>query len=370
MKSSQPREPADKKARAVRKLKRHRVSRQPSGDAQEVLFPQLSRGRVELLKPNAEKPAIRKYVPPAGCDYEKEFERLGVIDLREPDSRKRCRIRNWSNRIICGDAASCLSLIPDASVACVVTSPPYWNTVDYGFSGQLGQARYEDYLADLLRVWKECERVLIPNGKLCTNTPIMPISKRVASDGHTRELKNLSSDIEQTILSHLSLRRYSLYIWQKQTTEKMFGSYPYPPNLYEQNTVEFISVLVKPGKPRKLPRSVKEASRLTEAEWMDLTKQVWWMFPEDIKRAQHPAPFPETLPNRLIAMYTFRAAGDFDGDLVFDPFCGTGATCLAAKRLGRNYLGIDLSPDFCIEAARRLKKASSDGNVSVVGNRA
>ena len=99
---------------------------------------------------------------------------------------------------------------------------------------------------ELLEVWRECERVLLPNGKLCINTPILPIPKAVMPDQHTRHLKNLNNDIEATILTQLSLERFSLYIWQKQTTEKMFGSYPHPPNIFEQNTVEFINVLVKP----------------------------------------------------------------------------------------------------------------------------
>ena len=67
-------------------------------------------------------------------------------------------------------------------------------------------------------------------------------------------------------------------------TEKMFGSYPFPPNLYERNYVEFIAVFVKPGAARKVPPKVKEASRLTQAEWMDLTRQIWWMYPDNVPR--------------------------------------------------------------------------------------
>jgi DNA modification methylase len=358
-----------KKDRAKRKLKRSRLARREKSQSQPSLFPQAPEGKVELLKPTAEEPALRRYIPAENTDHAAVFERLHIVDLREPEGRKRCRIRDWGNRIVCGDAAASLALVPDESAACVVTSPPYWNTVDYAADGQLGRTGYEEYLAQLLEVWRECERVLIPNGKLCINAPIMPISKKVLANGHTRELKNLANDIERTILDRLALRRFSLFIWQKQTTEKMFGSYPYPPNLYEQNTVEFINVFVKPGKPRKMEPAVKKASRLSETEWMDLTKQVWWMYPEDVKRAKHPAPFPEILPNRLIAMYTFAAAEDFPGDVVLDPFCGTGATCAAAKRLGRRYLGIDLGPDFCVESARRVRDITPDGKVALSGPR-
>jgi len=306
---------------------------------------------------------MRRFVP-AGEDVEAALAASRVIDWRrDPPVAALASLDALANRIICADAHEAMSRLPEASVDCVITSPPYWSFVDYGMSGQIGSGGYEAYLADLLRVWKQCERVLRPNGKLCINTPILPVPKAVMPEPHTRQLLNLSNDIEATILGQLSLRRFSLYIWQKQTTEKMFGSYPYPPNLYEQNTVEFINVFVKPGRPRRLPATVKEASRLTDHQWLNLTRQVWHMYPEDIRRARHPAPFPEALPNRLIAMYTFAAVPDFPGDLVLDPFNGTGATCAAAKRLGRRYLGIDLSPHFCLTAAERLRGARRDDRI-------
>jgi DNA modification methylase len=94
---------------------------------------------------------------------------------------------------------------------------------------------------------------------------------------------------------------------------------------------------------------------------MELTKQIWWMYPENIPRdTGHPAPFPEALPNRFINMYSFpRAPGTgFQGDIVLDPFAGWGTTCIAAKRLARRFVGIDLSPSFCNEAARRCESVS------------
>lgn len=282
-----------------------------------------------------------------------------------------------TNTIICEDALSALRRLPDESVHLAITSPPYWNMVDYGVAGQIGQTTYERYIADLLAVWRETERVLTPNGKLCINTPIMPVPKRVDGSTHTRQLKNINNDIECSMLygwpaverdGHpagarlpaCGFTRYSLFIWQKQTTEKMFGSYPYPPNIYEDNTIEFINVFVKPGKPRKLPPAVKEASRLTQKEWLNLTMQVWPIYPADVSRGKgHPAPFPPALPARLIAMYTFRAvpAEGFDGDIVLDMFNGTGSTCAVAKGMGRRYIGIDANPEFCEIARRRVEAA-------------
>jgi DNA modification methylase len=264
------------------------------------------------------------------------------------------------NQVICGNAQTVLQQLPDESVHLVVTSPPYWNLVDYKAQGQIGQSPYEQYLDDMLAVWRQCARVLVPNGKLCINTPIVPVPKKVMNHSHTRHLKNINNDIESSILRdrQCSLERYSLYIWQKQTSVKMFGSYPYPPNIYEDNTVEFINVYVKPGKPRTLPKAVKEASKLSQEMWLNLTMQVWPLYPEDVSRVGgHPAPFPIVLPQRLIMMYTFAAVPSegFAGDIVLDPFNGSGSTCVAAKLAGRRHIGIDISPEYCAFARHRLE---------------
>ncbi len=271
---------------------------------------------------------------------------------------------DWVNEIINDDASQVLRRIPDECIALAVTSPPYWNVKDYGVDGQVGQTEYARYIDDLLPVWRETSRVLIPNGKLAIVAPIMPVSKKAANDQHTRHLKNIASDIEQSILSNIeAFQRFSLFIWQKQTSVKMFGSYPYPPNIYEDNTIEFINVFVKEGKPPPLPREAKEPSRITQEEWRNLTMQIWPIYPEDVKRAGgHPAPFPVVLPQRLIMMYSFRRAPQvgFQGDIVLDMFNGSGSTCIAARALGRNFIGIDLNASYCQIARLRLAREHVD----------
>ena len=197
---------------------------------------------------------------------------------------------------------------------------------------------------ELGEVWREAARVLIPNGKLAIVTPVMPIPKSQMGDQHTRHLKNIASDIEASILRDVpGLHRFSLFVWKKQTTTKMFGSYPFPPNIYEDNTIEFINVYVKDGPPPQIPKSAKEPSRLTQQEWLNLSMQIWPMYPEDVKRGSggHPAPFPTVLPQRLILMYTFAADPEsgFEGDIVLDMFNGSGATTLAARAAGRRWIG-------------------------------
>lgn len=286
----------------------------------------------------------------------------GLEFKKEPD------IHPKPNSIVHSHSLDAMKKIPDDSVHLVITSPPYWDLVDYGFDGQIGQTSYESYINDLNEVWKECERVLIPNGKLCINVPIVPVPKSKTPHFHTRDLKNIANDIEAKILNTLSLRRYSLYIWQKQTTEKMFGSYPYPPNLYENNTIEFINVYVKPGKPRTLDKSIKELSKITQKEWIDLIRQIWWIYPEDVSRVgNHPAPYPVLLPARLIKMYSFRSNLDvgFEGDIILDPFVGSGTTSVAAKLLHRRYIGIDGSYEYCSYAKARIEHTKEDENFDI-----
>src|SRR5438093_4914387 len=271
-----------------------------------------------------------------------------------------------TDRLFIGDAAEVMARFPAGSIDLIVTSPPYWTAVEYD-GGSAPWPSYEAYLTDMQRVWNECARVLRPNGKLCITATLLPIPQQLIRQ-HTRHLKNIAADIEQEILCATELARYGLFVWQKQTSKMMFGSYPFPGNILENNTVEFIHVYVKPGAPPKFPRRVKAANRLSRTEWLDLTQQVWFMYPQDVKRGgEHPAPFPEKLPARLIRLYSFGACENFTGEIVLDPFAGTGMTCVTAKRMGRRYIGIDVSERYLRIAAARLRDARCSQVMLLVG---
>lgn len=265
-------------------------------------------------------------------------------------------IEDFLNQIHCGDAAELLARLPAGAVDLIVTSPPYWEAVRY--DGQGAAQGYRRYLDELARVWRECARVLRPNGKLCINAPLLPIPKSVIAQ-HTRHLKHISADIDHTILEAGALERYGLFVWQKQTSKMMFGSYPHPGNILENNTIEFIAVYVKPGKPPRFPAAVKDANRLSRGEWLDLTQQVWFIYPEDVRRGgSHPAPFPEKLPARLIRLYSYGAAAGFPGEIVLDPFAGTGTSCVVAGRMGRRFIGIDRVEGYVALARARLAETA------------
>ena len=283
-----------------------------------------------------------------------------------PNNPSASRLDAAVDQLAVGHAATVMADWPSSSIDLIITSPPYWTAVEYD-GGKPAWRSYGDYLADLQTVWKQCARVLRPNGKLCINAPIMPIPK-AAIRQHTRHLKNIASDIEHKLLAETDLERYALFVWQKQTSKMMFGSYPHPGNLIENNTIEFINVYVKPGKPPKFPRAVKDANALSRAEWLDLTQQVWFMYPEDVKRGgSHPAPFPQKLPGRLMRLYSYGAAADFPGEIVLDPFAGTGTTCAVAKSMGRRFIGIDISERYIAIARQKVGEAPCAAPLLFVG---
>ncbi len=245
--------------------------------------------------------------------------------------------------------------IPDNSVALIVTSPPYFNIKDYSRNGiQSDQhsdthpqdygriSDYNHYLECLSKTWFECARVLSPNGKLAINVPLMPIEKSVLSTHHNRDIFNIYGDIEQIIVKNVQdMYLMDLYIWNRTNGQKrlMFGSYPHPPNFYAQNTIEFIGIFVKAGKPATVDKERKKQSALSEHEWREYTKQVWDIpIPNkgDLAHGEHAAIMPEEIARRCIRLFTYI------DDIVLDPFAGSGTTLKVAKELNRKYVGYEI----------------------------
>lgn len=259
--------------------------------------------------------------------------------------------------------------LPDNSVDLVVTSPPYYNVKDYFKDGRqenvVASANVNDvgnidsfntYLDMMLVIWKECFRVLKPNGKLCVNVPLMPMLKKEMNTHHNRHIFDIQSEIQNSILRNTEFYLMDLYIWNRTNPTKklMFGSYPYPSNFYAQNTTEFITVYVKDGKPEKVSKDIKEASKLTQEEWVEYTKQIWNIpIPnkKDIAFGIHSALMPEEIANRCIRMYSY-----VDG-VVLDPFTGSGTTLKVAKELNRKYVGYELYDTYADVIYKKLELA-------------
>jgi len=246
--------------------------------------------------------------------------------------------------VIYNHDSSDMSMIPDESVNLIITSPPYWTLKDYDVEGQIGKgsSSYDYYLGELNKVWKECVRVLAPDGKICIN--IMPfLLTGKAARFERRETRLVLGDIERFMDSTGCMFQFGLYIWDKRKIARFssFGSYPYPPNIFSTYPYEWITVFSKEGKRKPVSKEIKEKSKLTTEEWQKWAiNSIWEMQPAKAKAEGHPAPFPKELPMRLIKLYSFW------GDTVLDPFAGTGTTLLAAQELGRKSIGFELNPEY------------------------
>lgn len=256
--------------------------------------------------------------------------------------------------LYCKDARK-MKELKEESVHLVITSPPYFDLKNYNEKdnhiNQLGSPKsYFEYINSLNNVWKECIRVLSPDGKLCIN--IMPIFLS-GNETHfkRRVTKTVIQDIERYMDSTKEMYLHSLYIWDKRKVVRFssFGSYPYPPNLFSTFPFEWIIVFAKKGKREPMDKKIKEQSKITTKEWQDWAiNSIWEMQPAKAKSIGHPAPFPEELPRRLIKMYSFV------GDTILDPFLGSGTTAIVARGLKRNAVGYETNPDYIKLAKKRL----------------
>lgn len=264
-----------------------------------------------------------------------------------------------THRLYLGDARN-LSWIENESVHLVVTSPPYWTLKEYRHSeGQMGHIDdYEVFLAQLDMVWKECERVLAPGGRICCVVGDVCLSRKKAGRHH---IVPLHADI-QVRARRLGLDCLSPIYWNKianGVTEAKgngagFYGKPYQPGAIVKNDVEFILFLRKGGEYRKPKALQKALSMLTKEEMQAWWQPIWSEIRGASTRNGHPAPYPVALAERLIRMFSFA------GDTVLDPFSGTCATAVAAYRAGRNSISNEIDPVYLDIGSENLDAAVKD----------
>lgn len=254
-----------------------------------------------------------------------------------------------------GDARD-LTWIDDETVHLVVTSPPYWTLKEYAeHEDQMGAIEnYEQFLDQLDRVWKECERVLVPGGRICCVVGDVCLPRKRTGRHY---IVPLHADI-QVRSRRLSLDCLTPILWHKianGVTEAEgngagFYGKPYQPGAVVKNDVEYILFLRK-GAGYRSPTTIQKAlSMLTKNEMQTWFRSFW----NDIRgvstRAGHPAPYPVDLAERLIRMFSFA------GDTVLDPFLGTGSTTRAALACGRNSIGNEIEPRYMAIARERVER--------------
>jgi site-specific DNA-methyltransferase (adenine-specific) len=243
-----------------------------------------------------------------------------------------------------GDARD-MSKVPDASVALVVTSPPYFAGKEYETA--LGEGHvpgdYIDYLTMLRDVLRECVRTLEPGGRIAVN---------VANLGR-RPYRSLAADVTTILQDDLRLLLRGEVIWQKQRGASgscAWGSYQSPANPVLRDTTERVIIASK-GRFDRVGRNSIEpgVATIPGDEFMEATLDVWEIPAESATRVGHPAPFPVALVERCIQLFTY------DGDVVLDPFMGSGTTAVAAVNTGRHYIGYDTDAGYVRQARERIE---------------
>ncbi|MEM4145221.1 MAG: site-specific DNA-methyltransferase [Candidatus Nitrosocaldus sp.] len=237
------------------------------------------------------------------------------------------------DKVFCKDSRK-MEEIPDSSVHLMVTSPPY--NVGKEYDQDLDLKAYLNLLKD---VFSETYRVLVPGGRVCVN--IANVGRKPYIPYH--------KFIIDTMLEVGFMMRGEV-IWNKGAgagVSTAWGSWCSPSNPTLRDVHEYILIFSK----GKFSRNGKgKEPTITRDEFLEYTKSVWEFPPESAKRVGHPAPFPIELPYRCIQLYTFK------GEVVLDPFCGVGTTCIAAIKAGRHYIGIDINPEYVEKANRRISE--------------
>jgi DNA modification methylase len=239
------------------------------------------------------------------------------------------------DKIFCNSSEK-MEEIPDNSIHLMVTSPPY--NVGKEYDENLTLNEYREFLR---KVWSEAKRVLVPGGRACINVanlgrkPYIPLHVFIVED-----------------MLDLGFLMRGEIIWNKGASgspSTAWGSWLSAKNPVLRDVHEYILVFSKGMFSRG---NLRRKSTISKEEFLEFTKSVWTFPAEPATKIGHPAPFPVELPYRLIQLYTF------EGEIVLDPFMGSGQTAIAAMKTRRHYVGYDINEEYTRLAERRIKEFS------------
>lgn len=279
-----------------------------------------------------------------------------------------------SSVIRTGGALAVLRAMPDASVQCCVTSPPYFGPRDYGTEGQIGLERTPaEYVVRLVEVFREVRRVLRDDGTCWLNLG----DSYVSSGGHTKQGGSSQRKVRSNVDAQnhdtgrhgfgLPIKNLIGAPWRAAFGLQDDGWILRSEIIWEKPNVMPESVTDRPTRAHeslflftKKDRyfydldSVREPHRAGAKDGHPLgrnARSVWSINTQPYKGA-HFAVFPEELPRRCIL------AGSRPGDTVLDPFAGSGTTGAVCKQLGRSFIGIELNADYKALAEKRIAETT------------
>ncbi len=256
-----------------------------------------------------------------------ELQVKKVFDIKENELPKQLE-----NQFILGSAEN-MKELPDNSIHLMITSPPYNVSKEYDQDLSL-----KEYLQLLENVFKETFRVLVNGGRACIN---------VANLGRKPYIP--LSDYISKMMIDIGFNMRGEIIWNKASSASpstAWGSWQSAANPILRDIHEYILVFSKGDYKRE---KGKKENTITKEQFIEWTKSIWTMNAESAKRIGHPAPFPEELPYRLIQLYSFK------GDIILDPFMGSGTTAVAAIKSDRKFVGYEISQEYIQLAKKRVK---------------
>ena len=303
-------------------------------------------------------------------------------------------MENFLNKIINGNSLEVLKTIPDNSIDCCITSPPYWGLRDYGHDEQLGSEKhFKDFVNNLCNVFDEIKRVLKDTGTCFVNLGDSyssdtkgtggPSDKQLSNKGSRYAAKKFDTEIPNKCLC-LVPERFAIemvdrgwtirnqIIWHKPNQmpssakdrftvdfEKVFFFVKQPTDYYFEQQLEK-SIWAEFDKRSEVKGGVKSNGKTASGNYatnkvayteggMRNVRTVWTVNTEPSTEA-HFATYPQRLVERMLK------AGCPENGIVLDPFFGSGTTGIYARKVNRNFVGIELNPEYVEIANKRLFK--------------
>jgi len=288
--------------------------------------------------------------------------RIGALKITRITKSKRLTLTGDNSLLCLGDAHSTLQCLPDRSIQCAVTSPPYWGLRDYNIDGQIGlEDSLHDFIKDLVRVFAELKRILKDDGTLWLNI----------GDGYTSGNRGYRAPDKKHRFRAMSVRPAT----PDGLKPKDLLGIPWRLAFALQDDGWFLRSDIVWHKPNAMPESVKdrparcheylfmltksekykydhEAVREDAANGQTRNRRTVWQLNTQASKWNHGASFPNSLVEPCIL------ASTDPGEYVLDPFIGSGTVGEVALSLDRRFVGIELNPEYAKTASERLAECT------------